>query len=165
MGMTHGTIGGIVVTEQVHGSDIAWSHLYDPKRKTLKAASTFARENANVTWQYADWLKPGEVQSEDDVLPGSGAVMRRGVHKVALYRDEAGVVHEMSARCPHLGCAVRWNAHDATWDCPCHGSRFDALGQVINGPAVSGLEPVSDSATPPVSPTHVPPESRPGANP
>lgn len=165
MGMTHGTIGGIVVTELVHGSDIAWSHLYDPKRKTLKAASTYARENANVTWQYADWVKPGEVGSEDDVLPGSGAVLRRGVHKIAVYRDEAGVLHEMSARCTHLGCAVRWNAHDATWDCPCHGSRFDALGQVINGPAVAALEAVNDSPSGSVTPTRAETPPRPGAAP
>jgi len=165
MGMTHGTLGGIVVTELMHGSETAWSHLYDPKRMTLKAASTYARENANVTWQYADWLKPGEVPGEADVMPGSGAVLRRGVHKVALYRDEAGVLHQMSARCPHLGCAVRWNALDATWDCPCHGSRFDARGEVLNGPALTGLEPVNASEAPPVTPTAMPPDSRPGATP
>ena len=165
MGMTHGTLGGIIVTELIHGNDIVWAHLYDPARKNVKAAATYARENANVTWQYTDWLKPGEVKGEDDVLPGSGAVLRRGVHKIAVYRDEAGALHEMSARCTHLGCAVRWNVQDATWDCPCHGSRFDALGQVISGPAVAALTPVEISAASPVKPTRMPPSDRPGANP
>ncbi|HZZ91546.1 MAG TPA: FAD-dependent oxidoreductase [Usitatibacter sp.] len=164
MGMTHGTLGGIIVTELVHGSDIAWAHLYDPKRKNLKAASTYARENANVTWQYADWIKPGEVGSEDDILPGTGAVMRRGLQKIAIYRDEAGALHEMSARCTHLGCAVRWNAQDATWDCPCHGSRFDAFGEVINGPAIAGLPAVESSGAPPVKPSQPPLDTRPGTS-
>jgi len=165
MGMTHGTVGAIVVTDLICGNDIAWAHLYDPSRKNLKAVGTFAHENANVAWQYTDWLKPGEVKSEADVLPGTGAVIRRGVHKIALYRDEAGTLHEMSARCTHLGCAVRWNAQDATWDCPCHGSRFDAEGRVVSGPAVEALTPVGNSAGSPVKPTHVPPPQRPGAAP
>jgi len=162
MGMTHGTVGGIVVTDLVCGNDIAWAHLYDPSRKNLKAMGTFTHENANVAWQYTDWLKPGEVQSEDDVLPGSGAVIRRGVHKIALYRDEAGTLHEMSARCTHLGCAVRWNVQDATWDCPCHGSRFDARGQVINGPAIHALTPVENSLPQTVKATRMPPPPPPG---
>jgi Rieske Fe-S protein len=165
MGMTHGTIGGIVVTELIHGSDVAWAHLYDLKRKNVKAAGTYARENANVSWQYTDWVKPGQVESEDDIVPGSGAVLRRGLHKVAIYRDEAGALHEMSARCPHLGCAVRWNAHDASWDCPCHGSRFDALGRVINGPAVSSLPAVEPTGEETVKGSRVPPDPRPGARP
>jgi glycine/D-amino acid oxidase-like deaminating enzyme/nitrite reductase/ring-hydroxylating ferredoxin subunit len=165
MGMTHGTLGGILVTELIHGADVAWAHLYDPSRKNVKAAATFARENANVSWQYTDWLTPGEVKHEEDVLPGAGAVLRRGLHKIAIYRDEAGVLHEMSARCTHLGCAVRWNANDATWDCPCHGSRFDALGRVISGPAVCALEPVEDSAARAVNPAPQAPGARPDARP
>jgi glycine/D-amino acid oxidase-like deaminating enzyme/nitrite reductase/ring-hydroxylating ferredoxin subunit len=165
MGMTHGTIGGILVTELIHGSHIAWAHLYDPARKSMKSVATFARENANVTWQYTDWLKPGELKSAEEVLPGQGAVVRRGVHKIAVYRDASGELHEMSARCSHLGCAVRWNAQDATWDCPCHGSRFDATGHVINGPAIAALAPVEHSSGAPVKPTPIPPSGRPGANP
>ena len=62
-------------------------------------------------------------------------MLRRGLTKVAVYRDEKGELHECSAVCPHLGCIVHWNATEKTWDCPCHGSRFDKLGKVINGPA------------------------------
>ena len=77
---------------------------------------------------------------------GEGAVMRRGRKKIAVYRDESGTIHEMSAVCPHLYCIVDWNTAEKTWDCPCHGSRFDPLGHVVNGPAVNGLEPVSELA-------------------
>jgi Rieske Fe-S protein len=67
--------------------------------------------------------------------------LRRGLSKVAVYRDDEGRAHELSAVCPHLGCIVRWNQAEHTWDCPCHGSRFDKLGKVINGPANIDLPP------------------------
>jgi len=67
--------------------------------------------------------------------------------KIAAYRDENGNLHAFSAVCPHLGCVVRWDACEKTWDCPCHSSRFDALGCVVNGPAVSDLEPTEVSGS------------------
>jgi Rieske Fe-S protein len=75
--------------------------------------------------------------------------LRSGLKKFAVYRDEAGTVHSCSATCTHLGCVVAWNSNEATWDCPCHGSRFDRFGNVLNGPAVTGLEkqPLSEAAT------------------
>ena len=85
--------------------------------------------------QYADWLTPGDVRSLDQIARDSGAVVRHGFEKLAVYRDANGVLHERLAACPHLGCIVQWNPGEKTWDCPCHGSRFDAYGSVINGPA------------------------------
>jgi len=145
MGMTHGTIAGIVITELIHGIEVPWARLYSPSRKTLKAARHFARENANFAWQYTDWLKGGEVESVEHIREGSGAVLRRGIHKLAIYRDPLGEVHQMSAACTHLGCIVRWNSADHTWDCKCHGSRFDAFGQVLSGPANSPLRALESS--------------------
>jgi nitrite reductase/ring-hydroxylating ferredoxin subunit len=99
-------------------------------------------EGLNVLSQYAELLKGGEVGSERDIPPGSGAVMGWGPGKVAVYRDEQGIVHRRSAICSHLGCVVGWNDSEKTWDCPCHGSRFDAYGKVVNGPAPSDLDEV-----------------------
>jgi Rieske Fe-S protein len=74
------------------------------------------------------------------VQPGTGNVIRQGLAKVAVYCDLSGNRHEMSAVCPHMGCIVHWNVLEKTWDCPCHGSRFDATGDVLAGPAITGLE-------------------------
>jgi Rieske Fe-S protein len=77
----------------------------------------------------------GDVKSVHEIPRGQGAMVRRGLKKVAVYCAEDGTLHERSATCPHLGCVVQWNPNETTWDCPCHGSRFDRHGTVINGPA------------------------------
>jgi Rieske Fe-S protein len=103
----------------------------------------FLIENLNVAKQYArDWFTGGDVSSVEQIAPGQGAVVRRGLKKIAVYRDEQGDAHECSAVCPHLGCIVHWNGLEKTWDCPCHGSRFDAHGEVVNGPANGPLPAV-----------------------
>jgi glycine/D-amino acid oxidase-like deaminating enzyme/nitrite reductase/ring-hydroxylating ferredoxin subunit len=141
MGITHGTIAGILLSDLILDRRNPWATLYDPSRKTVRAAATFTKENINVAGQYLDWLTPGEVDSAREIEPGCGAILRRGLRKVAVYRDEKGKPHEMSAVCPHLGCIVHWNSAEHTWDCPCHGSRFDPTGKVLNGPSNVDLEP------------------------
>jgi glycine/D-amino acid oxidase-like deaminating enzyme/nitrite reductase/ring-hydroxylating ferredoxin subunit len=140
-GMTHGTIGGMLCTDLIIGRKNEWETLYDPRRKTLhgSAALEYAKENLNTAAQYRDWLARGDVKSADEIKNGTGAVMRKGMKHVAAYRDGDGVLHERSAVCPHLGCIVRWNHVEKTWDCPCHGSRFSAVGKVLNGPSLGDL--------------------------
>jgi glycine/D-amino acid oxidase-like deaminating enzyme/nitrite reductase/ring-hydroxylating ferredoxin subunit len=134
-GMTHGVIGGMLLTDLILGRENGWAKLYDPKRISLRAAGELAKETLNVAKQYAAWLLPGEVASEEDVPRGAGRVIRRGTHMIAVYCDEHGQRHERSAACTHLRCVVSWNALEKSWDCPCHGSRFDPYGSVLNGPA------------------------------
>jgi glycine/D-amino acid oxidase-like deaminating enzyme/nitrite reductase/ring-hydroxylating ferredoxin subunit len=143
-GMTHGTIAGILLTDLIMGRENEWAKLYDPTRKTLRALPEFASENLNVAAQYADYVTAGEVESASEIKPGAGAIVRHGLKKIAAYRDEAGVLHERSAVCVHLGCIVAWNSKEKTWDCPCHGSRYDAQGKVIQGPANRNLDPVQE---------------------
>ncbi|MDQ2674609.1 MAG: universal stress protein, partial [Chloroflexota bacterium] len=83
--------------------------------------------------------------SIDDLSNGEGAVVRIGGQDVAAYRDDDGTVHQVSARCAHMGCIVGWNPDDRTWDCPCHGSRYDAFGSVIHGPATRGLGSIEEA--------------------
>jgi glycine/D-amino acid oxidase-like deaminating enzyme/nitrite reductase/ring-hydroxylating ferredoxin subunit len=144
MGMTHGTIAGMLITDLIMGRECSWETLYDPSRKTLRAAGTYVQETLNMASQYADWVTAGEVGSSDEIPRDSGAVIRRGLKKVAVYRDNSGTLHERSAVCTHLDCIVAWNQTEKTWDCPCHGSRFDKMGTVINGPANTDLTQVGD---------------------
>ena len=142
-GMTHGTIAGILIADLVQGIDNPWATLYDPGRISLRAAKEFVSTNVQVASHYLEWVtgSEDEVETEQEIEPGTGAVIRRGSAPIAVYRDEEGTRHEMSAVCTHLGCIVHWNGVAKTWDCPCHGSRFEPGGAVLNGPAPVGLRP------------------------
>ena len=142
-GMTHGALAGMLLCDLVQGRTNPWADLYDPARVTLQAAAEFAKENLNVAAQYVDLVSGGDIDDPRHLAPGHGAVLRRGATKVAVYRDDTGRVHEFGALCPHLGCVVQWNAVEKSWDCPCHGSRFAATGEVLNGPSPVGLRPAS----------------------
>ena len=139
-GMTHGTIAGILLTDLILGRPNPWETLYDPARKSVRSTAEYLKENVNVARQYLDYVSPGEVRSVDEIRPGQGALLRQGLGKLAVYRDEQGALHSLSAVCTHLGCIVHWNSLEGTWDCPCHGSRFGTDGRVLNGPAAAELE-------------------------
>ena len=149
MGMTHGTIAGILLTDLIRGRTNPWAEFYDPSRIRVRAMPELAQENANVVAQYAEWMTGGDVDSVEKIALNSGAVVREGMSKIAVYRDAHGAYHAHSAVCTHLGCIVCWNSTEQTWDCPCHGSRFDKHGKIVNGPAVSNLAPATmkDHAT------------------
>lgn len=140
-GMTHGTIAGILRTDLILGRGNEWESLHDPSRISLRAAAEFAKETLNVAAQYGDYATAGDVDETREITLGTGALVRQGLKKIAVYRDTDGTLHKCSAICPHLGCIVDWNSAEKTWDCPCHGSRFDPLGKVLNGPANTGLAP------------------------
>jgi Rieske Fe-S protein len=141
-GLTNGTAAAAILADQIAGRDNPWAATFDSSRlKPLAAAKEFVLENANVGLHYlVDYLKPADA-SPDELAPGQGGLVRAGVTKAAAYRDEDGVLHARSAICTHLACNVHWNAAERTWDCPCHGSRFDVHGEVIQGPAVNPLAP------------------------
>ncbi|MBY0430007.1 MAG: FAD-dependent oxidoreductase [Rhodospirillales bacterium] len=138
-GITHGTIAGLLLTDLILGRPNRWTELYEPSRITLGAVPDYADTNLHVAEHYAAWLTGGDVEDVGQIPPDSGAILREGLKKVAVYRDEAGVLHKRSAVCTHLKCLVTWNDAEKTWDCPCHGSRYDRFGRVVNGPAISGL--------------------------
>jgi len=144
-GMSHGVVAAMILEDQLQGRENPWSELYDPNRlKPMASASSFVKENANVARRLvADRLT--KRQDLADVPAGGGAVISNGRRQLAAYRDEKGQLQAVSARCTHMGCIVSWNDADATWDCPCHGSRFGVDGEVLEGPAVKALPEVEPS--------------------
>lgn len=138
-GLTHGAIAGMLIPDLIQGKPNAWAEVYRPGRLPAKAAGELTRHNLRTAVRYADWIRAGDDKDASALAPGEGAVLRHGLRPVAAYRDEEGRLHQMSAICPHLKCVVNWNASEQTWDCPCHGSRFDRRGHVINGPANRSL--------------------------
>lgn len=139
MGMTHGTLGARLVADLVLGRPSELASVYSPSRMMPGALRTQLGENLNMAAQFAAWLTGGDVKSADEIPPGHGAVVRNGLTKLAVYKDDHGAVTTLSAVCPHMGCIVRWNPGEATWDCPCHGSRFSASGTCMHGPSTTNL--------------------------
>ena len=139
-GMTHGTLGGMIVTDLIQGKDNPWADLYSPRRLPLKAPKTYLSEIFNMARQYADFITKADISEAEELAAGEGAILSKGFSRIAVYRDENKNIHAFSAVCPHLGCVVQWNGEEKSFDCPCHGSRFTKEGVVINGPATIGLE-------------------------
>ena len=144
MGMTHATLGATIVRDLILGRENPWANVYRAGRLNLKAGGEMLREDLNMAAQYVDHVTGGDVKSVRDVPVGEGRVIRKGLKKYAVYKDAKGTMHTMSAVCTHLGCIVQWNSEEKTWDCPCHGSRFDAYGTVVNGPAIERLKEEGD---------------------
>lgn len=141
-GLTHATIAGLLIRDLIQGRENPWQEIYDPSRVNLKSLNTFVVENLHSATPYGDWITPGDVNSVAEIPAGEGAVIREGLHILAVCKETSGRVHAYSAICPHLNGVVRWNSLEKTWDCPCHGSRFDRWGKVLNGPSVVGLKEV-----------------------
>lgn len=138
MGLTHGTLGAMISRDLILARPNPWAEAYSPTRKLVNLR--LVGEVLNLGKQYPDLLSPGDVASEAELGPGQGAILRRGMHKLAVYRDEQGMVHRMNASCTHLKCVVHWNSVERSWDCPCHGSRFECTGRVVMGPAITDLK-------------------------
>lgn len=144
-GLTYGAIAGRLLSELILQRKARWETLYDPARFdrvfTNAGLAHRLRDIAEVALCYGDYLR-GSLDGEalKAIAPGEGSRLEDGGRQLACYRDGEGKLHCFSAVCPHLKGLVRWNAAEKTWDCPCHGSRFDAAdGSVVNGPATEGL--------------------------
>jgi glycine/D-amino acid oxidase-like deaminating enzyme/nitrite reductase/ring-hydroxylating ferredoxin subunit len=142
-GMTHTTIGAMIIRDSIMGIRNKWADLYDPARITFKTSGDFLKEAGNMASQYLDWVLPSDLKEAESLKPGEGGILTSNLRKIAVYRDKDNMLHAYSAVCPHLGCIVQWNADEKSFDCPCHGSRFTCHGIVTNGPAQTNLEKLS----------------------
>ena len=141
-GMTNGTAAANILSDMILGRENEFAALFDPRRISLSASfPEVLTENIPVAKHLVlDRLAHPQRKPLEELLPGEAAVQRVGLGQVAAYRDEAGHLHTVAAECTHLGCIVRWNSAERSWDCPCHGSRFDHEGRVLHGPATKDLE-------------------------
>ncbi len=146
MGMTHGTIGGMLVSDLILERANPYTEVYEPSRLATQSIIEAVPEIVNSTLPYVDWITGGDVSSTDEIKKGEGAIISHGTTKIAAYRDENGRLFERSAVCTHLGCIVRFNSLEKTWDCPCHGSRFGTDGHPINSPAITPLGEIENSS-------------------
>lgn len=149
-GITLGTFAAMMARDRFLGKESPWFELFEvSRRKILGGAWRYITENTDYPYHLLrDRLAKADVASTDAIPLGEGAIARMDGRKVAAYRDETGKLTTLSPVCTHLGCIVRWNAADKTWDCPCHGSRFKPTGEVYSGPAETNLRPAKAQSAP-----------------
>lgn len=150
-GLVYGTLAGLILSDLIMGRENPWAELYRSTRKQpFKSAAEFLKENLNVAKQYVKDLPPGVFEQIDLELlnAGEGKVTEKNGQKLAIYRKENGELEVVSATCTHMKCIVHWNNAEKSWDCPCHGSRFQTDGSVLEGPAYHNLQKVRISDKP-----------------
>ena len=143
-GLTFGTLGAMIATDAILGRPNPWLELFDPGRTAIgRGVWRYLKENADYPYyRLRDRFAGAESRSLRAPRRGHGKVIEQHGEKLAIYRDPSGAASVRSARCPHMGCVVGWNQVERTWDCPCHGSRFTAEGEVISGPAEAPLRAI-----------------------
>ena len=138
-GITNAVAGSLILRDLIAGVDNNWAEVTDPQRISITATGEYLKENIKAATHWAEHLTAGDVTSTSSIQPGQGAIIRDGLKKLAVFRDESGTLHARSAACTHAGCVVHWNPFERCWDCPCHGSHFAIDGTVLNAPAVTPL--------------------------
>src|SRR5690625_105067 len=141
-GLVYGSLAAMILSDEIIGKkNMFWNFFKASRHQPVKAAKNFTKENLNMAAKLiGDFLKSGEKLDIRDLSPDEGKIVSHKGGKVAIYKNAEGQVSFLSPICPHFGCTVHWNNLEKTWDCPCHGSRFDTQGRVIEGPALGGLK-------------------------
>ena len=139
-GISNGTAAGMILADLAAGKDNRWLEIFDATRvKPIAGGAKFVAENLGVATHLAGGYLSRKPSSFEALSPGQAAILTIDGKHVAAFRDERGQLHAVSAKCSHMGCLVGWNENDRTWDCACHGSRFELDGQVLHGPATQPL--------------------------
>jgi Rieske Fe-S protein len=139
-GFASATFAAMILADGIAGRENRWGNVFTPTRLSPRSAHELAKHGAayaaDLIW---DRIIPPQALSAGAIPRGHARVLADGLGKKGVYRDEDGRLHAVSLRCTHLGCLLRFNAAEHSWDCPCHGSRFDVDGSVLEGPAVEPL--------------------------
>ncbi|SDH14169.1 FAD-dependent oxidoreductase [Mucilaginibacter gossypii] len=145
-GMMLGSVAGKILADLISGKGSRYEKLFSPGRvKPVDSFNEFVKENADVAYHFiADRFKIKETDSLKRLSPGTGKLVEVDGKKIAAYRDNDGVIHALNPICTHAACIVGWNSEEKSWDCPCHGARYDIDGNVLTGPATKKLQTITD---------------------
>lgn len=141
-GLSNGTAAAMILADLISGEENPWHEVFDATRiGTPEAIKTIVEDNLQVAKRLVrDRLRRLRAPDVEHLAPGEGGIVDIDGQTVGAYRDEAGRVTAVSATCTHLGCTLKFNDAETSWDCPCHGSRFTTDGEIICGPAVRMLD-------------------------
>lgn len=139
-GMTSSMVSAMILSDMIIGKTNDYMEVFDPKRFHLSASMNHlvTEVEDTISSQYAQYFKYPK-EEIDEIEKGHGAIVDYNGQKIGVYKDEEGKVYMVTTKCAHLGCQLEWNRDERSWDCPCHGSRYDYKGNVIDNPAMKGI--------------------------
>ncbi|MGI1660123.1 MAG: FAD-dependent oxidoreductase [Desulfitobacterium sp.] len=139
-GMTHSTVAAHVIRDLIVKGDSPWKAVYSPSREiTLNSVTGFVANSSVLVFDFIS----GKLMRGKEVYalsPGEAVIANIEGRRVGIYMDSESNIHRVDTTCPHLGCEVQWNDAELSWDCPCHGSRYDVDGNPLEGPTLKPLE-------------------------
>ena len=140
-GMTSSMVSAIIISGLISGKEYDFNEIFSPSRFDMTASiKNLAKDGFETTYNFIAEKIRIPMESIENIKNGeSGIVLYEG-KKVGVYRDNEGEIYTVSTKCPHLGCELKWNADDLSWDCPCHGSRFDYKGNFLDSPTIKELK-------------------------
>lgn len=143
-GILYGSFSAVLLSDLILGEENPWEKLFSPLRvKPVAAFTNFVKENADVVYRFvADRLSIEKLETMVELAPDTGAVVNYENQKIALYKSTEGTLTALSPVCTHAGCIVAWNDAEKSWDCPCHGGRYDNSGKVLTGPPRKDLKAI-----------------------
>lgn len=146
-GMTFGSMASLIIPDLIDGKETEISKLLSPSRvKPVASAKNVITEGFNASVHFVkDKFSSEKIEELNTIKNGEGKIIKHDGKTFAAYRDNTSELHLLNPVCPHMGCNVVWNPAEVSWDCPCHGSRFDIDGTLLNGPALSDLKEFDSS--------------------
>ena len=138
-GMTSSMVSALLLRDMICGKENPYADVFAPERFDTKTLTGVAAESGQAVKGLAKELFQIPSEQAAEIPKGHGGIVFLHGQKVGVYKDEEGFLYPVDVRCPHLGCQLEWNPDERSWDCPCHGSRFDRFGKLISGPAQEDL--------------------------
>ena len=138
-GMTSSMVSALLLRDLICGRENQYAEVFDPSRMSSETVSESIKDGGHAVKGIAKAVLGGAEKKIDDIPEGQGGIIVSDGEKIGIYKDKDGKIYTVDAKCPHLGCQLEWNADELSWDCPCHGSRFDRFGKLISGPATEGI--------------------------
>lgn len=140
-GMTSSMVSAMIISDLIAGTENPYSEVFSPLRFNPSASvKTLAEDVGQAVKGLSKQNFTLPKEKYDDLPVGHGGIVEHNGEKVGVYKDDNNEAHFVSTRCTHLGCQVEWNPDEKSWDCPCHGSRFDYTGKLLSNPAKTDLE-------------------------
>ena len=134
-GMSSSMVSAMILRDLICGIENPFAEVFAPDRLDGQDISGIMCEGAHAVKGLSKRFFQLPAETASELTKGSGGIVMLEGEKVGVYKDEDGKLYAVDVRCPHLGCQLEWNPDELSWDCPCHGSRFDRFGKLISNPA------------------------------